>query len=258
MKRLSYIIVLLMLISMNSYSRSRCSKCGGSRRMVVISDNMTTYGVNRDKKQCPICGRWFSGEHREPCDACNGTGYSSSVSDRIREERSSRSHEDYTEGMSKLTPEEMARVEALKEMAKGHTELVPCGVCQQTGKCFMCQGVGYRGADFCSACAGTGLCSNCGGQKTQGTRHVDLSPEELENIQRQIAEIVGGAISRESGGSDNSSSSFISNGDDENDSKANFGSPKHKSDKKSGKGMGLLVLLAAVLVFIFRKKIFKK
>ena len=175
--------------------------------MVVISDKTSNFGINRTKRQCPICGGWFLGEHTEPCDACGGTGHVTTASDKVREQQSSRNNDYAADGYSKLTADELARIEMLKELLKGRTESIPCDLCKQTGRCFMCGGSGYRGSNACSSCAGLGVCCVCGGQKIQGIRTVPPTQEEREDIQRRIAEIVANAIKRGSGNEVQSTSS---------------------------------------------------
>ena len=258
MKKLGILITLLLFTVTNAYS-SRCSKCGGTGRMVVISDKTSNFGINRTKRQCPICGGWFLGEHTEPCDACGGTGHVTTASDRVREQQSSRNNNYAADGYSKLTADELARIEMLKELLKGRTESIPCDLCKQTGRCFMCGGSGYRGSNACSSCAGLGVCTVCGGQKIQGIRTVPPTQEEREDIQRQIAEIVANAVNRGSGNkskmlstnySDDESVEITESSESDSESEGFFS--KHPTLR------GMLIFLVVMIAIMIYQKFIKR
>ena len=198
MKRIFLMTVAILLLQVEVVAQSRCTKCGGSGRMTIFH-SMATYGISRSKQQCPICRQWFfrGTEHKETCDRCNGTGKVTTALDRQNSSRNSRTNDAADEALSYLTPAELTQYYNLVEQMKGHTETVPCRLCQGRGLCISCRGIGYIGEFPCPTCGGLGRCSSCGGQRIEAyTRLVEPTPAEKERIQRQIAELIKNAMSR--------------------------------------------------------------
>lgn len=198
-KLLTECLVALFLMSYDAYADTRCSKCGGTGKMVVISDKMASFGLKKEKKQCPICKQWFATEHRETCDRCNGNGYVKTARDRRNDSRASRVDENLEEGLSYLTPAELSLYESLGEGLKGHREPIPCQACNQTGQCLVCKGTRNFMGTPCGGCAGTGMCTTCYGQKISGWKYIEPTKEEIEQVTRRRIELILNARQRETG-----------------------------------------------------------
>lgn len=195
-KKLTIIGLLLILCSTSLLSRP-CRKCRGLGKMTIFHA-ISTYGLSKDFHECPICHRMIrlGSEHKEPCDACGGTGIIESLSDQINSKVQERNDEQYTEALSYLSSGELAQFIALKELLNGHDELVPCSTCQQSGFCIACKGMRYLGNSPCTLCAGTGICRICGGTKYSGSRHIFPTDQERQEILKQMGLLTGNAWNR--------------------------------------------------------------
>ena len=244
MRKFVIAFVFTFALSFTANART-CSKCNGSGRMKIFYE-LSTYGISRDKKQCPICKQWIpvGTEHTETCDRCGGTGRVETAMDRRNAERSSRMEDAAAEGLSYLNPGELAQYQALQEMLKGHMENVDCQTCNKTGRCMNCNGSGYTlDGNMCYLCSSTGKCMICYGTGISGSRYVEPSAAEKQEILKKMGQLVSNAMNRENGNS--SVSSAYENGDETT-------SPSHSKDKRSSV-WGWIFAIAVVAFIIYRK-----
>lgn len=193
------LLICLLFIPIYMIAQSRCSKCGGSGKMVVLSDKMASYGVKNKYRQCPICKGFFIGEHSHDCDRCNGTGHVTSAMDRRNKEREEKIEENIAEGLKYLNPQELALYYSLGDALKGHKEPVDCQPCKKTGKCILCKGARYISGMPCPGCSSTGMCTTCYGTGISSYRYVEPTQEDIDRVNRKRIELILNAYRRETG-----------------------------------------------------------
>lgn len=252
-----FVLLFVLAISLEVYSRT-CPKCNGSGRMKIFYA-LSTYGISREKKQCPICKQWITAgtEHTEPCDRCGGSGHVETAMDRRNAENSSRQDDAVAEGLSYLTPGELALYEALKEQLKGHRENVDCPTCGKTGRCINCNGSGYTiDGNMCYMCSSTGKCTICYGTGVSGSRYVEPSEAERQEILRKIGQLLSNAMNRENGNAMNSSngseSESVSGTYDANERLPSSSRPKEKGSNNWI--WGLVIAVVGYIGYVVYRK----
>ena len=197
MRKILFVLLILCIVSQNSFAR-RCTRCGGSGKMIVFFGNLAEFGLKKNKKKCPICEQWIiSGvEHRETCDRCGGAGDYETSGDRAIKSIRDGHVEEANEGLSYLSPAELSLFEAYKERLKGHKEKVPCMACNESGRCRQCNGSGYVYGMGCPVCSMTGICIACHGGGIARWEHVYPSEEEKNEILSEMASLLSKSVNR--------------------------------------------------------------
>lgn len=129
------------------------------------------YGVEKNKKRCPVCGDMVFSGHRDQCTVCGGSG---NLDDRVQSDGNSAAEAAADKGrnflMQNPTADEYSYMQSiLQSMFLAKTVWDDCNVCNGTGKCPQCGGYQNFSIDadvstLCRLCGGGGLCIRCDGK----------------------------------------------------------------------------------------------
>lgn len=171
-KKMKQILLLmfLALLPLQDASARQCPRCHGSGWQVTIPD-VSHYGVEKNKKRCPVCGDMVFSGHRDQCTVCGGSG---NIDDRVQSDGNSAAEAAADRGreflMQNLTADEYSYLQSvLQSMFLAKTVWDDCNVCNGTGKCPQCGGYQNFSIDadvstLCRLCGGAGLCIRCDGR----------------------------------------------------------------------------------------------
>lgn len=194
MKRIIFMMVAA-LVAMTAIADKQCPRCHGAGKIVAIPE-VGNYGVERTKKQCPICGGMYFSGHRCTCPDCGGSGRvaghtspsdrEGSASDRLADQGRDFNQQWLSVHEYSLMQNQLAHI---NDYVRVEDE---CTVCGGTGKCKQCGGVRAITwdadiRDMCRVCGGDGFCIACRGKGTSGG-HIEYvnSPEQKEIMAHNV------------------------------------------------------------------------
>lgn len=190
------LFAVFMLVSSIAQADDKCPRCHGSGRQLTIPDT-GHYGVERHKRQCPVCGQMVFAGHRDKCTVCDGTGRiagrRSSGGGNAFDVQDAAAMEFY---MRNLTSAEYSLMQDLISSLFFQRFVVDtCNACKGSKHCPLCGGVQNFSLDvdmstLCRMCGGGGLCIRCNGQGNLGSRYEFIySPSERRQISSNIGVI---------------------------------------------------------------------